>query len=105
MPGCLRRPSRCIFIVSFWFDANLRAHFPRVAPLLQMRFKKNIDGQPQFLDVTDPDFIVWMRTAALPNFRKLYRIINETLAPGVYTFTVANSPSPAYPHMHSQTFA
>ena len=23
--------------------------------------------------VTDPDFIVWMRTAGLPTFRKLYR--------------------------------
>jgi len=28
-------------------------------------------------DVTDPDFIVWMRPAALPEFRKLYRVISE----------------------------
>jgi len=31
---------------------------------------------PNFKDV---DFIVWMRTAALPTFRKLWRIINEPL--------------------------
>lgn len=38
------------------------------------------------LDLEDPnnngfqneDFIVWMRTAALPNFRKLYRRLNRT---------------------------
>merc|ERR1719244_1979795 len=28
-------------------------------------------------DVTDEDLIVWMRAAALPNFRKLHRIIEE----------------------------
>ncbi|OXA51735.1 cell cycle control protein 50A [Folsomia candida] len=28
--------------------------------------------------VQNEDFIVWMRTAALPNFRKLYRIVNST---------------------------
>ena len=38
--------------------------------------------------VTDEDFIVWMRTAALPTFRKLYRIINIPLNPGKYTFNI-----------------
>uniref|UniRef100_A0A915BRP9 Cell cycle control protein 50A n=1 Tax=Parascaris univalens TaxID=6257 RepID=A0A915BRP9_PARUN len=47
------------------------------------------------LDQSDPDnngflnsdFIVWMRTAALPNFRKLYRILvrNDTQSQGVYS--------------------
>eukprot|EP01048_Picozoa_sp_COSAG05_P014058 COSAG05_NODE_1558_length_4564_cov_5.087794_6_plen_393_part_00 len=41
--------------------------------------------------VTDPDFIGWMRTAALPEFRKLYRIINTPLEAGKYTMTVTNN--------------
>eukprot|EP01137_Pigoraptor_chileana_P027978 Opistho-2@11337 len=35
------------------------------------------------------DFIVWMRTAALPNFRKLYRKIEQDLVPGTkYNVTI-----------------
>jgi len=54
------------------------------------------------LDPDDPenngyeneDLIVWMRTAALPNFRKLYRLVNHTgvfengLPAGNYTLNV-----------------
>ena len=56
------------------------------------------------LDPNDPDnngfinedFIVWMRTAALPTFRKLYRIIQKkadapTLASGRYVLEVSYS--------------
>eukprot|EP01136_Pigoraptor_vietnamica_P020686 Opistho-1_new@69904 len=34
------------------------------------------------------DLIVWMRTAALPDFRKLYRKVDQDLVPG-YTYTVS----------------
>ena len=46
------------------------------------------------------DFIVWMRTAALPNFRKLWRIVNNTagipmfsngLPKGIYDISINNS--------------
>jgi len=42
----------------------------------------------QLPNTTDEDFMVWMRTAALPSFRKLYRIITIDLEPGTYYFSV-----------------
>jgi len=44
-------------------------------------------------DKTQPneDLIVWVRTAALPNFRKLYRIINVDLPRGTYYLDVTQS--------------
>jgi len=42
-------------------------------------------------DFEDEDFIVWMRTAGLPNFKKLYRIIDEDLAPGDYIVDIENN--------------
>lgn len=41
-------------------------------------------------DFEDEDFIVWMRTAGLPNFKKLYRIIHEDLE-GDYTVEIQNN--------------
>jgi len=41
-------------------------------------------------DFKDPDFVVWMRTAALPTFRKLWRIVNVPLK-GDYTIIVDNN--------------
>jgi len=38
----------------------------------------------------DEDFIVWMRTAGLPTFRKLYRRIDIDLEPGEYALTIQN---------------
>jgi len=42
-------------------------------------------------DFEDEDFIVWMRTAGLPNFKKLYRIIDQDLAPGTYEVQIQNN--------------
>lgn len=38
----------------------------------------------------DDHFIIWMRTAAMPTFRKLYGVISTDLEPGVYTVEIAN---------------
>jgi len=44
----------------------------------------------QWQDMTDEHFIVWMRTAGLPNFRKLWGRIDEGLEPGTYVLEVSN---------------
>lgn len=36
-------------------------------------------------------FMVWMRTAALPTFRKLWGVIEQDLHPGRYTIFIENS--------------
>jgi len=41
-------------------------------------------------DLEDEDFIVWMRTAALPDFKKLYRIVNMDME-GEYTVQVSSN--------------
>ena len=38
----------------------------------------------QWQDMTTEHFIVWMRTAGLPNFRKLWGRIDNGLEPGEY---------------------
>ncbi|PRP80850.1 hypothetical protein PROFUN_11405 [Planoprotostelium fungivorum] len=43
------------------------------------------------MNQTDEDFIVWMRTAGLPNFKKLHRIINTDINPGTYQFNVTDN--------------
>ena len=39
------------------------------------------------------DLIVWMRTAAFPNFRKLYRKIDQKLEKGTYKLQIDYSKS------------
>ncbi|EGR27197.1 ligand-effect modulator 3 LEM3 family protein, putative [Ichthyophthirius multifiliis] len=56
------------------------------------KFKRNKDYQNiQWLDVEDERFMVWMRTAALPNFRKLWGIIEKGLEKGFYTLNIENN--------------
>ncbi|KAM9842873.1 cell cycle control protein 50B isoform 1-T3 [Aulostomus maculatus] len=75
--------------IAWWTDYNIKYRNPSVKPL-----KNAFNGtvKPVFwpkpayeLDPSDPanngfinqDFLVWMRRAALPDFRKLYRRITE----------------------------
>jgi len=45
----------------------------------------------KYADVNNEEFIVWMRTSGLPNFRKLHRIIDTDLKEGEYVhFTINN---------------
>ena len=41
--------------------------------------------------MTNEHFIVWMRTAGLPNFRKLYGKFEKDLEPGNYEMVIANN--------------
>merc|ERR1711959_155659 len=55
---------------------------------------KNLDSCPKskrYADVGNEEFIVWMRTSGLPEFRKLHRIINTDLKEGdKLTFLINN---------------
>eukprot|EP01087_Luapelamoeba_hula_P014442 TRINITY_DN4226_c0_g1_i1.p1 TRINITY_DN4226_c0_g1~~TRINITY_DN4226_c0_g1_i1.p1 ORF type:complete len:339 (-),score=39.23 TRINITY_DN4226_c0_g1_i1:119-1102(-) len=50
----------------------------------------NAPGIRVIKDFEDEDFIVWMRTAGLPTFKKPYRILDEDLEPGAYTVQINN---------------
>jgi hypothetical protein len=45
----------------------------------------------QWYDIEKENFIVWMRTAGLPNFRKLYAKIEQTLEKGDYELEIVNN--------------
>lgn len=45
----------------------------------------------QWIDMTDEHFIVWMRPAGLPNFRKLWGRIRENLPEGEYTVRIKDN--------------
>ncbi|KAF0984454.1 hypothetical protein FDP41_000353 [Naegleria fowleri] len=68
-------------------DVDVKFKAPK-SPALNRVAPTEYYGEPGHAlpTVTDEDFIVWMRTSALPTFRKLYRIINVPLEPGTYTF-------------------
>ncbi|KAM4540870.1 cell cycle control protein 50A-like [Fundulus diaphanus] len=94
--------------IAWWTDKNVKFRNPgNEKENLTERFKgtaKPVNWRkPVYeLDPSDPenngfineDFIVWMRTAALPTFRKLYRIIHKkpdttsTLSSGRYTLRI-----------------
>jgi len=45
----------------------------------------------QWVSHTDEHLIVWMRTAGLPDFRKLWGRIDTDMLPGVYTMNVVSN--------------
>ncbi|KAM9341337.1 cell cycle control protein 50B [Symphorus nematophorus] len=75
--------------IAWWTDYNVKYRNPTVSPLKNAfngTVKPLFWSRPAYeLDPKDPanngfinqDFLVWMRRAALPNFRKLYRRITE----------------------------
>ncbi|MBN3301791.1 cell cycle control protein 50A [Amia ocellicauda] len=93
--------------IAWWTDKNVKFRNPggnnsNLTSIFQGTTKPVNWQKPVFELDLDPDnngfinedFIVWMRTAALPTFRKLYRIIekksnmNPTLPRGNYTLVV-----------------
>ncbi|XP_028251109.1 cell cycle control protein 50B [Parambassis ranga] len=92
--------------IAWWTDYNIKYRNPSVVPLMDAF---NGTTKPIFwsktayeLDPTDPnnngfineDFLVWMRRAALPDFRKLYRRITagdyaEGLPAGNYSLEIS----------------
>ena len=58
---------------------------------LKYKYKNFDDMTNQWIDMTDEHFIVWMRPAALPNFRKLWGRIKKDLEIGDYTLIVENN--------------
>lgn len=55
----------------------------------------SMDVQNRYFDVTNEDFIVWMRVAGLPTFRKLYAKLPNGLPSGDYSMVVNNRYSTA----------
>lgn len=53
------------------------------------KFGKPIDWKDYlWTDITNEHFMVWMRPAGLPNFRKLWGRIQQDLEPGIYTMSI-----------------
>uniref|UniRef100_G1PJE5 Cell cycle control protein 50A n=1 Tax=Myotis lucifugus TaxID=59463 RepID=G1PJE5_MYOLU len=75
--------------IAWWTDKNVKFRNPPGEGPLEERFKDTtkpvnwvnpvylLDSDQDNNGFINEDFIVWMRTAALPTFRKLYRIIER----------------------------
>ncbi|XP_023446213.1 cell cycle control protein 50A isoform X2 [Dasypus novemcinctus] len=75
--------------IAWWTDKNVKFRNPPGEESLEERFQGTtkpvnwlnpvymLDSDPDNNGFINEDFIVWMRTAALPTFRKLYRLIER----------------------------
>ncbi|KAF2975317.1 hypothetical protein EK904_013825, partial [Melospiza melodia maxima] len=94
--------------IAWWTDKNVKFRNPtgdgnNLTALFQGTTKPvnwpkpvyMLDSEPDNNGFINEDFIVWMRTAALPTFRKLYRLIERknnfqpTLQAGKYSLDIA----------------
>ncbi|XP_043573319.1 cell cycle control protein 50B [Chiloscyllium plagiosum] len=89
--------------ISWWTDYNVKFNNPKldngtdlkqafegtVKPHNWPRPAYELDTNPENNGFINEDFIVWMRTAALPTFRKLYRRIDGGLQPGKYLVEIS----------------
>ena len=55
------------------------------------KYKNYKDMSKQWIDMENEHFIVWMRPAALPNFRKLWGRIKQDLDVGEYKLIIENN--------------
>ncbi|XP_029114069.1 cell cycle control protein 50A-like [Scleropages formosus] len=93
--------------IAWWTDKHVKFRNPggnnfnltvvfqgTTKPVNWRKYVYELDTDPENNGFVNEDFIVWMRTAALPTFRKLYRIIQKksnmtpTLPRGNYTLDV-----------------
>lgn len=56
------------------------------------KFRRSFNSSAlQWIDPEDEHFIIWMRTAGLPNFKKLWGKIEIDLQPGDYHVKIKNN--------------
>jgi hypothetical protein len=58
---------------------------------VDLKYKYPQNKQKLWTDTKNEHFMVWMRPAGLPNFRKLWGRIQEDLEPGTYTLKINNN--------------
>jgi hypothetical protein len=75
--------------------SEIEIHFEDIAWDSDKNSKfKDLDedwASKQWISHNDEHFIVWMRTAGLPNFRKLWGRIDQDLAPGTYSMEIVSN--------------
>ncbi|XP_078279531.1 cell cycle control protein 50B [Rhinoraja longicauda] len=89
--------------ISWWTDYNVKFNNPQTdngtdlktvfqgtaKPINWPMPAYKLDTNPENSGFINEDFIVWMRTAALPTFRKLYRRVDGGMVPGNYSLEIS----------------